>query len=105
MLTASLAEQLDVHEGTATVREAMRFSAYLRQPTNVSKEEKDAYVEEVIELLELQPLGDALVFTLSVEGKSEPLLSKSRLLSRHSSQTFNNWCRTRFQTKVTSLPR
>lgn len=69
-LTASPAEQLDVHEGTATVREAMRFSAYLRQPAHVSKEEKDAYVEEMIELLELQPLGDALIFTLSVEGKS-----------------------------------
>jgi ATP-binding cassette subfamily G (WHITE) protein 2 (SNQ2) len=48
----------------------MRFSAYLRQPANVPKEEKDAYVEEMIELLELQPLGDALIFTLSVEGKS-----------------------------------
>ena len=48
----------------------MRFSAYLRQPANVSNEEKDAYVEEMIELLELQPLGDALIFTLSVEGKS-----------------------------------
>ena len=48
----------------------MRFSAYLRQPANVSKEEKNAYVEEVIELLELQPFGDALIFALSVEGKS-----------------------------------
>lgn len=69
-LITSPAEQLDVHEGTATVREAMRFSAYLRQPAHVPKEEKDAYVEEMIELLELQPLGDALIFTLSVEGKS-----------------------------------
>lgn len=48
----------------------MRFSAYLRQPANVSKGEKDAFVEEMIELLELQALGDALIFTLSVEGKS-----------------------------------
>jgi ATP-binding cassette subfamily G (WHITE) protein 2 (SNQ2) len=74
VLTTCVAEQLDVHEGTTTVREAMRFSAYLRQPANVSKEAKDAYVEEMIELLELQPLGDALVFTLSVEGKSDPSL-------------------------------
>lgn len=50
----------------------MRFSAYLRQPANVSKEEKDAYVEDMIKLLELRPLGDALIFTLSVEGKSGP---------------------------------
>lgn len=59
---------MDVHEGTATIREAMRFSAYLRQPFEVTKEEKDAYVEEVIELLELQELADAMVFSLSVEG-------------------------------------
>lgn len=63
------AEQQDVHEGTATIREAMRFSAYLRQPSPVPKAEKDAYVEEMIELLELQDLADAIVFTLGVEAR------------------------------------
>ncbi|KAF8640630.1 hypothetical protein AX17_000290 [Amanita inopinata Kibby_2008] len=63
------AEQMDVHELTATVREALRFSAYLRQPTSVSTEEKNAYVEEVIELLELQDLSEALVFSLGVEAR------------------------------------
>ena len=63
------AEQMDVHEGTATVREAMRFSAYLRQPADIPKAEKDAYVEEMIEVLELQDLADALVFSLSVEAR------------------------------------
>ena len=29
------AEQMDVHEGTSTVREAMRFSAYLRDRKSV----------------------------------------------------------------------
>jgi ATP-binding cassette subfamily G (WHITE) protein 2 (SNQ2) len=51
-------EQLDVHESTATVREALRFSAYLRQPYEVSKEEKDAYVEEVIALLEMEDIAE-----------------------------------------------
>ena len=37
-------EQQDTHEHTATVREAFRFSAYLRQPPTVPKEEKDRYV-------------------------------------------------------------
>lgn len=69
MAETPIAEQMDVHEGTATVREAMRFSAYLRQPFEVPKEEKDAYVEEMIELLELQDLADAMVFSLGVEGK------------------------------------
>lgn len=60
---------MDVHEGTATVREAMRFSAYLRQPSTVSKEEKDDYVEEMIELLELQELAEAVVYSLGVEAR------------------------------------
>lgn len=60
-----------VHEATATVREALRFSAYLRQPFDVPQSEKDAYVEEIIELLELQDVADAMIgwvgFGLSVE--------------------------------------
>ncbi|KAI0064587.1 hypothetical protein BV25DRAFT_1869256 [Artomyces pyxidatus] len=79
------AEQMDVHEGTATVREAMRFSAYLRQPEHVSKEEKDAYVEDMIELLELQELADAVVRSLGVEARKRltigvELASKPELL-------------------------
>ncbi|KAF9011150.1 pleiotropic drug resistance ABC transporter [Cyathus striatus] len=79
------AEQMDVHEGTATVREAMRFSAYLRQPASVSKEEKDHYVEEMIELLELQDLTEAMVFSLGVEARKRltigvELASKPELL-------------------------
>jgi ATP-binding cassette, subfamily G (WHITE), member 2, SNQ2 len=63
------AEQMDVHEGNATVREAMRFSAYLRQPFHVPKEEKDAYVEDMIELLELQDLSEAVIWSLDVESR------------------------------------
>ncbi|KDQ63068.1 hypothetical protein JAAARDRAFT_202584 [Jaapia argillacea MUCL 33604] len=63
------AEQMDVHEGTATVREAMRFSAYLRQPASVPISEKNAYVEEMIELLELQDLSEALIFSLDMEAR------------------------------------
>ncbi|KAF8079124.1 ABC-2 type transporter-domain-containing protein [Lyophyllum atratum] len=79
------AEQMDVHEGTATVREAMRFSAYLRQPAHISQEEKDDYVEEMIELLELQDLSEALVFSLNVEARKRltigvELASKPELL-------------------------
>ncbi|KAK2465465.1 hypothetical protein APHAL10511_002357 [Amanita phalloides] len=79
------AEQMDVHESTATVREALRFSAYLRQPASVSREEKDAYVEEIIRLLELQDLTEALVFSLSAEARKRltigvELASKPELL-------------------------
>ncbi|KMU83258.1 pleiotropic ABC efflux transporter of multiple drugs [Coccidioides immitis H538.4] len=57
----SYAEQLDVHEPTQTVREALRFSATLRQPYEVPEEEKFAYVEEIISLLELENLADAII--------------------------------------------
>ncbi|KDQ33995.1 hypothetical protein PLEOSDRAFT_1091717 [Pleurotus ostreatus PC15] len=79
------AEQMDVHEGTATVREALRFSAYLRQPASVPQVEKDAYVEEIIELLELQNLTEALILSLGVEARKRvtigvELASKPELL-------------------------
>ena len=54
-------EQIDVHEDTQTVREALRFSAYLRQPYHISKEEKDEYVEQVISLLEMEEIADAMI--------------------------------------------
>ncbi|KAI9654787.1 MAG: hypothetical protein M1821_005781 [Bathelium mastoideum] len=57
----SYAEQLDVHEATATVREALRFSADLRQPYDVPQSEKYAYVEEVISLLEMEDIADAII--------------------------------------------
>ena len=55
------AEQLDVHEPAATVREALRFSADLRQPYETPQAEKYAYVEEVIALLEMEDIADAII--------------------------------------------
>lgn len=67
----SYAEQQDTHEAMQTVREALRFSADLRQPFETPKSEKFAYVEEIISLLELENLADAIIGTpetgLSVE--------------------------------------
>ncbi|KAF1813941.1 hypothetical protein P152DRAFT_298802 [Eremomyces bilateralis CBS 781.70] len=57
----SYAEQLDVHEPSQTVREALRFSAELRQPVSVPQEEKHAYCEEVIGLLEMEDIADAII--------------------------------------------
>ena len=54
-------QQQDLHLKTATVRESLRFSAYLRQADDVSIEEKDKYVEEVIEVLEMKLYADAIV--------------------------------------------
>ncbi|AEO59095.1 hypothetical protein MYCTH_2307069 [Thermothelomyces thermophilus ATCC 42464] len=59
----SYAEQLDVHDPTQTIREALRFSADLRQPYDVPREEKYRYVEEIIALLEMESFADAVIGT------------------------------------------
>lgn len=61
-------QQQDLHLGTSTVREALRFSAELRQPAEVSTEEKHEYVEQVIELLEMEAYADAVI---GVPGEGE----------------------------------
>ncbi|KAJ5168761.1 CDR ABC transporter [Penicillium canariense] len=55
------AEQMDIHEPTATVRESLRFSALLRQPKEVPLQEKYDYCEKVIDLLEMRPIAGATV--------------------------------------------
>jgi ABC-type multidrug transport system permease subunit/ABC-type multidrug transport system ATPase subunit len=54
-------QQQDLHLYTTTVREALRFSAVLRQPEHVSRQEKLDYVEEVIKLLGMEGYADAIV--------------------------------------------
>ena len=53
-------QQQDLLSETASVRETLRFSALLRQPANVSVEEKHEYVESVIRLLRMEPFADAV---------------------------------------------
>ncbi len=57
-------QQQDLHVETTTVREALRFSAMLRQASNISKHEKFAYVEKVIEMLGMTDFADAVVGVL-----------------------------------------
>ncbi|OAF55666.1 hypothetical protein VC83_07698 [Pseudogymnoascus destructans] len=59
--STGFAEQMDIHEPTATVREAFRFSALLRQPKGVPKKEKYEYVEKIIDLLEMHDLAEAII--------------------------------------------
>ncbi|KAH8172967.1 ABC-2 type transporter domain-containing protein [Sarocladium implicatum] len=55
------AQQQDLHLGTATVREALEFSALLRQPAHVPRQEKLDYVSEVIKLLSMTEYADAVI--------------------------------------------
>ncbi|KAL7948144.1 ABC-2 type transporter domain-containing protein [Trichoderma barbatum] len=57
-------QQQDLHLETTTVREALEFSALLRQPASTPRAEKLAYVDEVIKLLDMQEYADAVVGVL-----------------------------------------
>ncbi|WKT43317.1 hypothetical protein QSH57_008153 [Fusarium oxysporum f. sp. vasinfectum] len=59
--------QGDLHDTTQTVREAIEFSAILRQAKSVSRADKLAYVDKIIDLLELNDLQDAVIMCLGVE--------------------------------------
>ena len=54
-------QQQDVHLPTQTVREALQVTAKLRRPMEIPDAEKDAYVEAVIEMLEMEDFADALI--------------------------------------------
>lgn len=54
-------QQQDLHLHTSTVREALNFSALLRQPAKYSKQEKLAYVDTVISMLSMEEYSDAII--------------------------------------------
>ncbi|USW53289.1 Putative AAA+ ATPase domain, CDR ABC transporter, ABC-2 type transporter [Septoria linicola] len=59
--SAGYVEQLDVHEALTTVREALEFSALLRQPWTTPKEDKLKYVDVILDLLEMRDIEHCLV--------------------------------------------
>ncbi|EIE25913.1 ATP-binding cassette transporter [Coccomyxa subellipsoidea C-169] len=54
-------EQTDIHSAKATVHEALMFSAALRMAANIPRKVRVAFVEEMMELVELTGLRDLLV--------------------------------------------
>ncbi|KAI3727264.1 hypothetical protein L1987_67076 [Smallanthus sonchifolius] len=63
-------EQNDIHSPNITVYESLIYSAFLRLPKEVSNEEKMIFVREVMELVELDNLKDAIVGLPGVSGLS-----------------------------------
>ncbi|KAI9054497.1 hypothetical protein LZ554_001655 [Drepanopeziza brunnea f. sp. 'monogermtubi'] len=55
------AQQQDLHLASSTVREALVFSAVLRQSRIIPYKDKLAYVDEVIKMLEMEAYADAVV--------------------------------------------
>lgn len=87
--SAGYCEQLDIHEPMATVREALEFSALLRQSRETPKAEKLKYVDVIIDLLEMHDIANTLIGTaaagLSVEQRKRltigvELVSKPSIL-------------------------
>lgn len=78
---------MDLHDGTATIREAFEFSALLRQPKHFSRRERLAYVDVVLGLLDLRSLENALIGDensgLGVEILKRVTVSRILLLSFH----------------------
>lgn len=54
-------EQNDIHSPQVTVLESLLFSSYLRLPKEVNKEQREEFVKEVMDLVELDSLKNALV--------------------------------------------
>lgn len=67
---AGYCEQFDIHSPHVTVFESLQYSAWLRLPREVDKEARQLFVEEVMELVELTPLRDAIVGLPGVNGLS-----------------------------------
>ncbi|GAV62861.1 ABC_tran domain-containing protein/ABC2_membrane domain-containing protein/PDR_assoc domain-containing protein [Cephalotus follicularis] len=63
-------EQNDIHSPHVTVYESLLYSAWLRLSSDVNKEKRKMFVDEVMDLVELNPLRDALVGLPGVSGLS-----------------------------------
>ncbi|CAI0473731.1 unnamed protein product [Linum tenue] len=63
-------EQNDIHSPHVTVYESLLYSAWLRLPAEVKGETRKMFVEEVMDLVELKPLRQALVGLHGVNGLS-----------------------------------
>ncbi|KAG4190745.1 hypothetical protein ERO13_A07G049800v2 [Gossypium hirsutum] len=63
-------EQNDIHSPHVTVYESLLYSAWLRLSADVKAETRKMFIEEVMELVELNPLRQALVGLPGVNGLS-----------------------------------
>uniref|UniRef100_A0A5B7ABS0 Putative pleiotropic drug resistance protein 2-like n=1 Tax=Davidia involucrata TaxID=16924 RepID=A0A5B7ABS0_DAVIN len=63
-------EQNDIHSPYVTVYESLLYSAWLRLAKDVNTETRKMFVDEVMDLVELNPLRNALVGLPGVDGLS-----------------------------------
>ncbi|KAK4582896.1 hypothetical protein RGQ29_025889 [Quercus rubra] len=63
-------EQNDIHSPNVTVYESVLYSAWLRLSADINTQKRKMFVEEVMELVELAPIRDAIVGLPGVNGLS-----------------------------------
>ncbi|KAL5579867.1 hypothetical protein UlMin_012309 [Ulmus minor] len=63
-------EQNDIHSPYVTVYESLLYSAWLRLAADINTEKRKMFVEEVMELVELKPLRNAIVGLPGIDGLS-----------------------------------
>ncbi|XP_021296957.1 ABC transporter G family member 39-like isoform X2 [Herrania umbratica] len=63
-------EQNDIHSPNVTVYESLLYSAYLRLSSEIDTKTRKMFIEEVMELVELKPIRDALVGLPGIDGLS-----------------------------------
>ncbi|XP_062156805.1 ABC transporter G family member 42-like [Alnus glutinosa] len=68
--TSGYCEQTDIHSPQVTVRESLIYSAFLRLPQEVSNKEKIVFVDELMELVELNNLKNTIVGLPGISGLS-----------------------------------
>ncbi|KAM7490316.1 hypothetical protein LguiA_033237 [Lonicera macranthoides] len=67
---AGYCEQTDIHSPHVTVYESLQYSAWLRLPPDVDTATRKMFIEDVMELVELTPLREALVGLPRLNGLS-----------------------------------
>uniref|UniRef100_A0ACD5Y9M4 Uncharacterized protein n=1 Tax=Avena sativa TaxID=4498 RepID=A0ACD5Y9M4_AVESA len=63
-------EQSDIHSPNLTVYESLHFSAWLRLPSNIESRQRDMFIEQVMDLVELTQLKNAMVGVAGATGLS-----------------------------------
>lgn len=63
-------EQNDIHSPHVTVHESLVYSAWLRLSPDIEKQTRKMFVEEVMDLIELNPLRNSIVGLPGVDGLS-----------------------------------
>lgn len=81
---------MDTHVPTATVREALIFSAKLRQSASVPVAEKVAYAEKCLTMCGLDAYADVIIGSLGVEHRKRTTIAVE-LAAKVSQTLFLKW--------------